>query len=475
MSTEKKIFTNTLSLTLGKALGDVASFVFLIYFARVFGTSFFGQYAFAMSLGGFLTIIVGLGLNRLIIREISKDKSLDDKYMSNMYITQSILTIISWSILAAFVLLTNFDNSSKSIILIIGTYQILYKLTQLVDAQFKAHEDMVYCAFLDIFHKIIILLFGSIAIITFKDPVITLLIYPISAASMLLIGLIISFKKYGRPNFELDIPFIKSLIVKAFPFLVLLVLVQFYDRIGIILLTVFQGDEATGIYAAIDRLIITIITAISMFGAALFPVMSRFAKDSHDKLITTHENAIRIIVICILPISTFLFLLSELIILTLYGDTFREAAKVLQIMSWAILPSGLNVIMSGILIATDQQNKVVKIEFIMISGFIIACLAFIPEYSYIGLAYAKLFTSLALCLTYSWYLSRIYHCKPLITQIKAPLIACTLTAIMFELTANLSLWLSILVALITCVLALLLTGAIKQHDIAYVKRILLSR
>lgn len=475
MKTEQRIFKNTLSLSVGKILSDLATFLFLIYFARVFGTSFFGQYAFAMSLGGFLSILVGLGLNTLVIREISKNKSQDAKYMGNMLVTQSVLAIISWSLIAFFVLLSDFDESTKLITLIIGAYQILYKLTQLIHSQFKAHEDMEYSAFLEIYHKVFILLFGLLTIILWRDPVITLLIYPISALSMLLISIKISFRKYGRPDFKVNFPFIKGLLNKAFPFLLMLILGQFYDRLGVILLTAIQGDEATGIYAATDRLIVTIATGLAMFGSALFPIMSRFANEAPQKLIVTYERSIRIILVTVLPAVTFLYLLSNQIILLLYGETYTESADVMAIMSWSILPSGLNVILMSILVATNQQNKIVRIELGIILGFIIACIVLIPQFSFIGLAYAKLATSLALCVAFSWYLSKTLHYSPVVKNIKAPLIACIASIIIFKLMIDLGLWITLLSALLTCGMTLLLTGAIKHHDLSYLRSILLGK
>lgn len=475
MSTQKKVFTNTLSMTTGKILGDIATFLFLIYFARVFGTSLFGQYAFAMSLGGFLTILIGLGLNKLIVREISKDKSLNAKYMGNMLVTQSVMAFICWFLIALFILFSSFNNDSKLIILIIGAYQILYKLTQLIQAQFNAHEDMKYGAFLEIYHKIIILLIGSLTIVIWKDPVITLLIYPISALSMFIIGIRTSFKRYGRPDFNVNIPFIKDLLLQAWPFLILVLLTQLYDRVGVILLTAFQGDEATGIYAASDRFVITFIIAIGMFGNALFPVMSRFAKDEPQKLIVTYERSMRILLVTILPVSTLLYLLSHHLILLLYGDIFIKSAEVLTIMTWSILPSGLNILLIGILIATNQQAKVVKAELIIILGFIIACFFLIPIFSYIGLAYAKLFTSIALCLAFSWQLSKTFHYSPILKIIKAPLLACIASIFVFKLMINQDLWMAICSASLTCALILLLTGAVKYHDISYAKDIILKK
>ena len=475
MKAEQRIFKNTLSLSIGKILSDLATFLFLIYFARVFGISSFGQYAFAMSLGGFLSILVGLGLNTLVIREISKDKSQDSKYMGNMLVTQSTLAIISWGLIALIVLLSNFDDNTKLIILIIGTYQILYKLTQLINSQFKAHEDMEYSAFLEIYHKVIILLFGSLTIVLWKDPVITLLIYPISALSMFMIGIKISIRKYGLPDFKINFPFIKELLYKAFPFLILIILVQFYDRLGVILLTTIQGDEATGIYAATDRFIGTIATGLGMFGAALFPIMSRFANEAPQKLIVTYERSVRIILVTVLPAATFLYLLSDQIILLLYGEAYIKSADVLAIMSWSILPSGLTVILMNILVATDQQKEIVRIELKIILGFIIACLALIPQFSFIGLAYAKLATSVALCIAFSWYLSKTLHYSPVVKNIKAPLIACAASIIIFKLMIDLGLWVTLLSASLTCGITLLLTGAIKHHDLTYARNILLGK
>lgn len=475
MRTEKRIFANTLSLTVGKISGDLVTFLFLIYFARSFGTSFFGQYAFAMSLGGFLSILVGLGLNTLVIREISKDKSQNSKYMSNMMVTQCILALISWCLIATIVLLSSFDSDTKLIILIIGAYQVLYKLTKLFDAQFKAHEDMGYCAFLETYHKVIILLFGSLSIVLWDDPVITLIVYPISAFSMLLIAIKLSFKKYGRPNFNIDMTFIKSLLSKALPFLILLILGQFYDRIGVILLTIIQGNEAAGIYAASDRLTITIITGLAMFGSALFPVMSRLANDAPQKLVTAYEKSIRILLVTVLPVATFMFLLSHEIITLLFGETYNESANVLQIMSWSILPAALHTILIGILVATNQQNKIVKIQFTIILGFIIASFVLISEFSFIGLAYAKLGTSITLCITFLWYISKMLHTNPVIKNILAPFMASISTIIVFILMEDLNQLITIFTALLTCGVTLLLTGAIKYHDLIYVKKILLDK
>ena len=420
MKTGIRIFKNTLALTIGKALGDLASFFFLVYFARVFGISGFGQYSVARSVGGCLAMLVNMGMNTFAVREISKDRNNDKKYFGTMLATQSALAIVSWSLIGIFVLLSNFDNTSKLIILIIGLYQILYMLTQLIQSRFQAFEEMEYSASLEVFHKVVILVFGSIFIVLWENPVITLLVYPASALCMILIGISISNRKYGKPEFSIESSFIKEILSAALPFFVLIMLFQFYDRVGIVLLTLIQGDEATGVYAASDRFLVPIVTGLGMFASALFPVMSRYADESMQDLIVTLRRSVRIAMVVVFPTATFIYLLSEHIIVFIYGAEFSRSASVLNILSWVILPVGLGVILSRTHVALDQQKTLAKTQVVIYSGFLFACIVLIPLFSYTGLAYAKLLASSCLCLAYAWHLSKSVPQNFLIGSIRSP-------------------------------------------------------
>jgi O-antigen/teichoic acid export membrane protein len=329
---------------------------------------------------------------------------------------------------------------------------------------------MEYSASLEIFHKLFILIFGSLFIVLWESPVITLLVYPASAFCMILMGISISSRKYGPPEFNLELSFIRDLLYKALPFFVLVMLFQFYDRIGVVLLTLLQGDEATGIYAASDRFLVPIATGLGMFAAALFPVMARYAHESRQDLIVTLRRSVRIAMVVVLPTATFIFLLSEHIIVFIYGADFSRSASVLSILSWVILPVGLGLILSRTLVALDQQKTLAKTQVVIYSGFLVACIILIPLFSYIGLAYAKLLASSCLCLAYAWHLSKSVPQSSLIGSMKSPSIASLASIVIFHLMSGQGLWLSIPTALLACVITLFLTGGIKSHDLSYIRK-----
>jgi len=210
MNTNRLLLKNTAVLTAGKVFGDLFTFLFLVYFARIFGTDILGKYAFAMSFGGLLTIFINMGLNVVMVRDLSQDRSLSAKYMVNLLVTQSIFAILIWLLIGFLAFTLTLSHDTKIIIIIMATYHVFYNLTMLVKSEFSAHEDMQYSAFLEIFHKVIILLLGIAAILIWKNSVITLAVYPISAFSMFLLGLWISISRYGWPTSKVEYLFIKK-------------------------------------------------------------------------------------------------------------------------------------------------------------------------------------------------------------------------------------------------------------------------
>ena len=119
MKIERSLLKNTVFLTAGKGLGDLCSFLFLVYVARLFGKDILGKYSFAMSIGGLLTVLIDFGLNTLMEREVSKDKSQNSKYIGNLFVTQSIFAVVIWASIGLIALVSGFSKETKIILVLI--------------------------------------------------------------------------------------------------------------------------------------------------------------------------------------------------------------------------------------------------------------------------------------------------------------------------------------------------------------------
>ncbi|MBL0714963.1 MAG: oligosaccharide flippase family protein [Desulfosarcina sp.] len=269
MKAERLIFKNTLTLGIGKAVGDIATFLFLIYFSRSFGQDALGQYAFAMATGGLLSVFVSLGLNTYAIREISKDTRRGPEFVGQLFVLRAVCALCCWGLLWLIALAIGSRPETRQILLIIGAYHFLQKLIGIFNAGFMAHEEMTYPAILGILGRMIILSAGSVGIYYSLAPALTLSVYPLSAIIVLAASFSIFRIRHGRPAFRFHYRFLKTAVRQASPFLGIMILAQFYDRIGLIILTFMQGEAVAGIFMAGDRLLATINGFSAVFATAL--------------------------------------------------------------------------------------------------------------------------------------------------------------------------------------------------------------
>lgn len=471
----KKIARNTIYFTVGKILGDLCAFIFLIYFARIFGAGTLGSYTYSMAFAGLLSIFISMGMNICIAREVSKNIQDNVRYLSNALLTQATLAVLVWGLIIIIALLTSEDKSNAMILICIGLYQVLYRLIMLFYTQFKVHEEMLYPALFELFHKFIILILGGLLIWLTGDPLLALATYPLGAFLILMLAATISINRYGRPSLRPDFHFIINLIRRSFPFFLLLSLTVLLDRVGIIILAILQGEVDTGVYAASDRLVTTMLQPVAIFGGIILPVLSRFSVTDRDKLVKLYTTSIKLVIGVLLPVSTFLFLLAEEIILLLYGDKYAEAVDVLKILSWLLLVSGISVVSSTMMLAINHEKNLVRARFLIVSAYIGVCLLVIPVYSYIGLSIAKIIVFSVTAIFCLCYLRNYLSLSGFWQSVRAPLISCLVASVIFVSMTDVNIWLRAIILLVSYFIVMNLLGALRLKDLNYLMRILLGQ
>ena len=390
MGTVKRIIKNTAWLTIAKVSGDLLVFFFLMYFGREFGKTILGKYSLAMSIGAILSVFYSFGFNTFLTRAISRDDTHESKFVGHLLLARTALAFVAWSVLSTCIWLVPFDDNTKLIVIIISGYHVFYRLGGLLRAAFIAHEAMHYPAFMEFFHRVVILGFGCICLLVFDDPVITLAVYPLSSSLMFALGLVIYRIKFGRLDFHLDLSFVKKAIVASLPFLLIAILTQLYARVGIIILTVVRGESEAGLFAASDRLFVAMTTTLTMLSHSLFPVMSRYAVIDNERLIGLARLSSRWLAIILIPTSFAITLFSHEIIAITFGADFKDSAIVLQILSWALTLIGLNYVLSNLLIVGNQESLLVRIRSMVYGFHIFMSMLLIGMFHYVGLACARL-------------------------------------------------------------------------------------
>ena len=154
MGTARRIGKNTLYLGTAEVVSRALQFIVMLYAARLLSQQSFGKFSFAVSLSFIAVILADLGINTLLVREISRNKSLASKYFINAFSIKILLSIITLLVVVLVLNALSYPPDTREIVYIIWLFTILSTFTELFYSIFRAFEMMLYDALLKILRMV---------------------------------------------------------------------------------------------------------------------------------------------------------------------------------------------------------------------------------------------------------------------------------------------------------------------------------
>ena len=319
------------------------------------------------------------------------------------------------------------------------------------------------------------LLLAAAAVAAGATAPVALAAMPIAAALVLAVTAVCAARRFGPLRIRFRRAEIVTYLREGMPYFYVVALTASYSRLGIILLDAIEGEAATGAYAAAERLVAAVATVYSMFYMALLPVVTQLWKMDRDRFAELTQRAARLTLLVTLPATTMLALFANDIVHVLYGGGIPEAATVLAVISWVLLARGFVQLLVAAATATDHQAILVRGRMLGIAFLTVAGLALIPSHGAVGLAGATLVgETAAVALTYA-QLRRAGVPLAIPPLALRAALACLLTAGCVWLAHELALPWRLLVAALVMSAALWLLGAVRSHDLAYLRAVLRAR
>jgi O-antigen/teichoic acid export membrane protein len=422
----KRIAKNTVALFASQMIGTIFALVLSIFIARSLGDVLFGRYSFVIAFTGFFAVFLDLGYDTLLIRDVSRNKSQANRYLNNILMIRSLLSLLIFGIIVVTINVLGYPAEIKNIVYLFSIYILIVSLSTVFRVTFRAFEKMEYDAFIKIFASIIRLSLGFLVLFFGYGLIALGLVFLISAVVNLLISFLICERKIVKSKTEMDFGFLKSTIKIALPLGMLTIFGFVYVKIDRIMLSVMEGDAVVGWYSAASNLILGFVPVPHLFMHALFPLMSYYYVASKDSLKKTYEKAFKYLFILGLPLVIGISLLADRFILLIYGERFSGSILILQILAWDVLLKFLYICSGFVLISTDKQNQMAKIVGCTALLNVVLNLLLIPSYSYIGAAIATIASEVFLLISYIYINYRNSYSIPLHKISAKPIVACAI-------------------------------------------------
>lgn len=376
----KALAENVFYLTLLQVSNYIFPLITIPYLARVLGVAGVGKVAFASAVIVWIKTISDWGFNSTAVRDLSqkrKDKSAVEQIFSNVFWARCLLTLLSFIVLLILIIVLPTFRENATILLVSFLSVIGHVIS--FSFFFQGMEQMKYSTILGVFSKALF----TIAVFVFVKDENDYLLQPLlsSLGTMIAGGIalyiIISQFKITilKPNGKEVIAAIKG----STDVFINTLMPNFYNNFSAILLGMYGGPSANGIYDAGKKLTNICNSILHAISRAFFPFLSRRS----DK----HTAFAWINIIIAGTCSLLIFIFAPQIIHLFYGEKFMDGVIVTKITSIALFFVIMDYVYAQNYLIANHYDRLVRNIAIIVSliGFAIA-FPLISNYGYVGAA-----------------------------------------------------------------------------------------
>ncbi len=424
----RKIYTNTLAQIAGKIITALISIFLIKVLTGYLDVAGYGLYSKIYNYLSIFAVIADLGLYTITVRELTKhahDDTMVAKISANILSLRTVSGIfIVFLSLAIAPFLTGYDSYTALIgICIVSMFTLVWLINSSLMSYLQATLHTEFSLIANTCGKLLtfgmILMFASILFPRISTPsmeIFTLIMLAWLAGNILMTALTWWYaSRYLKIRFAWDKLYILHILRISLPYWVALFLGVIFFKVDIILISLMEDTHIADTSIALYALPMKIVEVGMMYGTiflnSLLPVLTTAIEKKDQKQIESLTGKwFELLFGFGLAIAIFGFVYSPEIIRTISTAEFMtttvmgySAVDAMRIVIWIFLFYFVSSLSTYILIAREEQSRMMWINAIVAIVNIVGNLIVIPHYSFIGSAYVTLATQILLMIITWWY------------------------------------------------------------------------
>ncbi len=413
LSSARSLAKNSLVPTLLNLLNRAIDFLFAAFYLRVLGPADAGSYANAIAVAGWFEIISNFGLNTLVIRVVSQDRSRAGQYLLNSIVLRLLTTVVAALPIFLYLWAVGLGSNPLSAeavaaILLLMVGMIFSGAAQSFTGLFYAFEKAETPAAIATVTTILKVGLGVVALLLgygFVGLAGASILVNIITLAVLAAAAFRSLAIHGpwRLAFGLQ----RRMLADSYPLMLNHLFATIFFFIDVPLMQQINGEEPVGWYNSAFKWVNALNVIPSFFTFALFPVISRQIRHDLQEARRTFRLSIKLMVLISLPLAALTTLAAPLLIGILGGAEYLpDGAYALQIIIWSIPIGWMNSVTNYVLIALGQERIQIRAFLAGVSFNVAANLIFLPLFSYRAAAATTILSEILLLSIFAVYLRR---------------------------------------------------------------------
>ena len=352
----RRYAANTSWLFLERFLKMPISLIIVVLLTRYLGPENYGLLSYAQSYVGIFIAFSTLGIDVILVRELSKDKEKNDKLLG----TAITLKLIASTIAIAIIFIINFKMGDKEAALLVNiiAFMLIFQSINTFDAYFQAN---VLSKFSVIANTVAFIFSSGLKLgLIFFEKELTYFAYALVLDSILIaLGYLYIYIKQQKLLSKLKYDKVIAIyfIKNGWPLMIVALAAFIYTRTDQLMLKHLVGNEAVGNYAAAIRVSELFYFIPLLITQSIFPKIVELKRKSEEQYFEFLEKLYKLLVWSAIPITLGLFFCNDMIIFALYGEQYVESSEVLSILAFTIVFNALGIITTRVLYIERYEKK----------------------------------------------------------------------------------------------------------------------
>jgi O-antigen/teichoic acid export membrane protein len=404
------IWSGAARVSAGQTIRRAARLLFFAVAARKLGPATFGLYAFLLALFETLALISGEGFTEYLTREVSKVPSSAGVLYFRVGLLRWIYIVVLFA--PAMVFLQLLGHPKPVLWAAFWLFLTLFPRSIVAIGQgvIAAACRFTFLLWIEVVQSAGLLSVGIYLLI--KAPTLQSVIWAeVASISGAALVAALQVRPLLRGNWEATLSW-RRILKETATFNLYPLIINIYDRIDVVLLSILAGNFAAGIYAVPYRALGALQVLPFGLKTSILPSISgNPAAGKSEKNLCSRMLSVMYI-LALFPVLAVTILAGPLILL-FFGKSYSASIPVLRILIWAVVPMFLNYGLNIFLLARGKERVFVWTSIVCTLVNVGANVALIPRYSYFAAAGVTILTESVLLAQNFWVIHRMFGFLPL--------------------------------------------------------------
>jgi O-antigen/teichoic acid export membrane protein len=380
--------------TLARVIVNLLGIAVVGIMTRTLGLENFGHYSTVMAYLFIFSILADMGLQAILVREISQNDEDESRITSSIFTLRLLLILASAALSGIVVWFLPYQYTVQLGVVVALLYIVFSSLVQILIGVFQKHLRIYLVSVADIISRCVQL--GLLALLVYLNRIslVGFLGVVVAAEIVHFLVAVVNVRKLVKLRLHVDTAYWKKVLKTSFPVAASLVFTLLYFKIDTVFLSLMRDPAEVGIYAVAYKILELVIFIPAIYIGLVFPTLSKYASAKGREFADEFKKAFNILAILAMPAAVYLFVMAGSVVQLIGGDAFAQSGRVLQILTVAIIMIFFGNLGGNALIALDLQKRGMWIYLFGAVFNIVTNLIFIPKHGYIAAGWTTVATEI---------------------------------------------------------------------------------